>query len=254
LTAISSGAGAGAAIDGRLVYVGIDDTDTLETPGTNQLARRLAEVLPAGFELVAALRHQLFFDPRVPYTSKNGCASLLLRRGTGQSTDDLRRLFRDEMRAWYVPGSDPGLCIAEDVPEAVTAFGRRAQCELVRQAEARELAQRWGVFLEGFGGTEDGVIGALAGVGLAAAGDDGRVVNRMGWGWPDAFAGVQPIVSLWERGVDEVREASSGQPVRVGRVDVGKHLRPSYRGKRVVLFVEAVEKPGEAMWRALKLP
>ena len=51
------------------IHVGIDDTDTLDTPGTNQLARRLAAALPAGFAFVVALRHQLLFDPRVPYTS-----------------------------------------------------------------------------------------------------------------------------------------------------------------------------------------
>ena len=65
-----------------MIYVGIDDTDMPGTPGTNQLARRLVAALPAGFALRVALRHQLFFDSRVPYTSKNkitaGLFALLL--------------------------------------------------------------------------------------------------------------------------------------------------------------------------------
>lgn len=146
------------------------------------------------------------------------------------------------------------LCVAERVPPEVIAFGRRAQQELVRQAAARELARMCGLQLEGFGGTQDGVIGALAGVGLLASGDDGRVVHRMGWGWPDAFTGLQPVAAVRERGVDDVCDAASGSPVDAGLVDVGKHLRPSYRGGRVVLYVEASETERPRYWRALKLP
>ena len=251
---VTRSTGGAAASNARRIYVGIDDTDTLDTPGTNQLARRLAEVLPSGFALVAALRHQLLFDSRVPYTSKNGCASLVLRGTADASIDDLLSVFRDEMRAWYVPGSDPGLCVGETIPEAVMTFGRRAQRELVRQADARSLARECGLTLEGFGGTEDGVIGSLAGVGLAARGDDGRVVNLPGWGWPDGFAGVQPVAAVRARGVDEVRDAASGKPVEAGLIDVGKHLRPSYRDGRVVLFVEAADNGDQTRWQALKLP
>ena len=55
-----------------MIFVGIDDTDTLDTPGTNQLARALACRLSERCDLVRITRHQLLFDPRVPYTSKNG--------------------------------------------------------------------------------------------------------------------------------------------------------------------------------------
>jgi hypothetical protein len=237
-----------------MVHIGIDDTDTIDTAGTNQLARRLAAALPEGFDLVVALRHQLLFDPRVPYTNKNGSASLLVRTAPGRRAGELLPSLRAEMRAWFVPGSDPGLCVAEHVPEELSAFGRRAQREVVRQAEARALAARHGVHLEGFGGTEDGVIGALAGVGLLAAGDDGRVVHRNGWPWPDPFAGVHSVAAVLERGVDEVLEVRSGRPVGDGFVDVGKHLRPSWRGGRVVLYVDALVAADAPRWRALKLP
>jgi hypothetical protein len=162
-------------------------------------------------------------------------------------------MLRAVLGAWYVPGSDPGLCVTEGVPDAVVEFGLRTQRELIEQKEARELARACGVFLRGFGGTEDGVIGALAGVGLLAAGDDGRVVDRPGWGWPDAFAGEQPLDVVRARGVDEVREAETNRLVEGGVIDVGKHLRPNYRAKRVVLYVQPIGAPGESRWRALKL-
>ena len=237
-----------------MILVGIDDTDTLDTPGTNQLARRLADMLPAGFSCDLVLRHQLFFDPRVPYTSKNGSASLRLRCDSGVPTVDLIALLQTEMRAWYVPGSDPGLCVAETVPDEVRAFGLRCQSEVVTQEEARHLAAQNGMHLEGFGGTEGGVIGALAAVGLLASGDDGRVVHLAGWDWPDDFRGPQPVEAVLARGVEAVVDVGEGVPILSGIVDVGKHLRPSYRGSRVVLFVEVENGAGQgSRWRARKL-
>lgn len=241
------------------IFVGIDDTDMPGTPGTNQLARRLAAALPERFEFVIALRHQLLIDDRVPYTSQNGSASLLIRSTARDGIAGLLEALRGEMRAWYVPGSDPGLCVATDVPDAVVEFGRRCQHEVVGQEDAVALARASGVVLEAFGGTGGGVIGALAAVGLLAAGDDGRVVHLAGWQWPDPFSGPQPIDHVLARGVDEVRDFSSGEPVLSGRIDVGKHLRPAYRNARIVMFVEPAGPPaGDAgvpasEWRAVKL-
>jgi hypothetical protein len=237
-----------------VILVGIDDTDTLETPGTNQLARRMAAALPAGFACTLALRHQLFFDPRVPYTSQNGSASLLVRSKPGRRAAELLPALEQEMRDWYVAGSDPGLCVAESVPDEVIAFGARCQRALVRQDEAREIAARHGLYLAGFGGTEDGVIGALAAVGLLASGEDGRVVHRRGWTWPDGFSGPQTVAAIHARGVDEVRRHPDGTPLEDGTVDIGKHLRPSYRGGRVVLYVEPWSPSAPTRWRARKLP
>ncbi len=237
-----------------MIFVGLDDTDTLDTPGTNQLARRLAAALPPGFTCTLVLRHQLFFDPRVPYTSQNGSASLLVETEPGRRAPELLPLLERELRDWYVAGSDPGLCLAETVPDDVVAFGARCQRDLVTQVEARDLAARHGLHLAGFGGTEDGVIGALAAVGLLASGDDGRVVHRPGWPWPDGFSGPQPVAAIRARGVDEVRPYPDGAELVSGTVDVGKHLRPSYRRGRVVLFVDPSGPDTPSSWRARKLP
>lgn len=238
-----------------MIYIGIDDTDTLDSPGTNQLARRLAAALPNGFICRMALRHQLLFDPRIPYTSKNGSASLLVAAERGRHAAELLPLLQREMRAWYISGSDPGLCVAEHVHREVIGFGELCKTMPVEQEEARTLAAAHEIHLEGFGGTEGGVIGALAAVGLLAGGNDGRVVHLRGWSWPDPFSGWQTLASVTERGIDEVRDATTGKPVSSGMVDIGKHLRPSYRASRVVLFVErAEEEAGSDRWRALKLP
>ena len=235
-----------------MIYVGIDDTDILGSPGTNKLARLLLRSLPPEYESVLAIRHQLLFDRRIPYTSKNSSASLLLRSASNGSVDELASRIRRVMQDWFIAGSDPGLCIAAHVPEEITEFGQRCQREVVSQQEARRLAARHDIHLEGLGGSEDGVIGALAAVGLAAGGEDGRVVG-MG-AWPDDLAGPQDIGLLRDRGVAEIRCLDTDRPINSGVVDVGKHLRPSYRAGRVVLFVRAAPEGAaqSAPWQSVR--
>ena len=67
--------------------------------------------------------------------------------------------------------------MAEDVPQAVVEWGLRCQREFVKQSDARQIAAQHGIHLEGLGGTEDGVIGALAAIGLMATQNDGRVIH-----------------------------------------------------------------------------
>ena len=59
-----------------MIIVGIDDTDIEGTPGTNQLARLIVSRLGSIARGSVITRHQLFFDPRVPYTTGNGSASI----------------------------------------------------------------------------------------------------------------------------------------------------------------------------------
>jgi hypothetical protein len=233
-----------------VIIVGIDDTDTLETPGTNQLAKSIVRAIAHEWRCHRIVRHQLFFDPRVPYTSKNGSASITLEsRGQAESAK-LAQLCEHMMQEWFVEGSDPGLCVVETVPQDISAFGRKCQSEIVTQGMARDLAAAHGVLLKGLGGTEGGVIGALAAVGLAVTGDDGRVVQH--GEWPDDLSGFVSLDSLHQREIDVV-DMDRSTPVTAGFVDVGKHLRPNRRNGRTVLFVRQDQSTGEPAYRAVKL-
>jgi len=230
-----------------MIYVGIDDTDTLNTPGTNQLARALVRRIGPAYECLLIVRHQLLFDPRVPYTSKNGSASILLKPRGAADIESLIQDLRAEMLARFNCGSDPGLCVTASVVSEITEFGRRCQRDLVTQEDARCLANRHGLHLEGLGGTEGGVIGALAAVGLVATGNDGRVV-QLG-AWPDDLTGVQDITTISQREV-LVRELRTNQTITSGKIDVGTHLRPNCRDGRIVLFVSA----RNGLWEAIRVP
>ena len=234
-----------------MIFVGIDDTDVVGSPGTNQLAKLLVSTLAADFRCLRIVRHQLLEDPRVPCTTKNGSASIELEPLGDGSLDDLAARLREGMLSWFVEGSDPGLCVTSSVPPAVVEFALRCKCEFVSQAEAREVAGRHAIWLEGLGGTRDGVIGAVAAVGLAATADDGRVVQLADW--PDDASGVKPIEFLLQRGVT-VRVHEKGNRIDHGLVDVGKKLRPNRHNGEDVLFVEEPNNENHQPLIGLKLP
>lgn len=227
-----------------MFFIGLDDTDIPNSRGTGHLARQIAATLAADYHVLGVTRHQLLSDPRVPCTKNNSSAAILLRADSDPDPmallDRVRALVLDE----YLPGSDPGLCVAHAVPVAVIEFGRRTQRQLVTQDEARALAAAHGIPLLGLRGTENGVIGALAAVGLAASGEDGRYVMV---GRSRELSGLQPISTLLEAGIPAVRTLD-GQTVTSGLVQTDK-LRSARRGGRPVAVVEWV---GDH-WQPLKL-
>ena len=237
-----------------MVFVGLDDTDTLETPGTNKLAMHLAELLSDQYETRLIVRHQLLEDPRVPCTNKNGCASMWLAPCGGHDRLALAGRVRDVMIPWCPAGSDPGLCVADDVSAEVTHFGQRAQRELLCQSDAAQLAAGTGIYLEPLGGSGDGIIGALAAVGLLASWNSGRVVYCGRWG-RDAFelTGCQDAQEIYARGVDDIVSLENAERIGTGNVLIPKRLRPNLRQGRIVLYVSQVADQGPAIWEAQRV-
>lgn len=232
---------------GSTIFIGIDDTDIVGSPGTNQLARAIVADLAHLVDLQRITRHQLLDDPRVPYTSQNGSASILLTPREPIPADEIFEICRSRMLKWFVEGSDPGLCVSLSVPDAIVEWGQRCKRELVTKLEALELAIELGIRLEGLGGTRGGVIGALAAIGLSRDGNDGRVVM---WKlWPDDLSGVVPMETIRQRDITVV-DRESFAVCDSGLVDVGKHLRPNIVAGRATLWVTK-NSPHE--WTALKL-
>lgn len=227
-----------------MIFIGLDDTDTIESRGTGHLARQIAAALAdAGYTISGVTRHQLLVDPRVPCTKNNSCAAILVDAGGEAHVTQLLDQARTFILTEHQPGSDPGLCVAEVVPETVTKFGHRAQHQVVDKKEASRLAEASGVTLLGLGGTHDGIIGALAAVGLAASGDDGRYVLV---GRSRELRGLQPVSALLEAGIAAV-QTQDGEPVK-GPVLTDK-LRPARRGGQAIAVVEWT---GDH-WQPLKL-
>ncbi len=227
-----------------MIYIGIDDTDTLQSRGTGALARQIACDLAQDYTVMGVLRHQLLHDRRVPCTKNNSSKAILL---AGHGSDDLTALaarVRGLMLADFQAGSDPGLCVTAAVPGEIMAFGRRAQTELLTQDEARALASAHGIYLEGLGGDEMGVIGALAAVGLTAGGEAGRYIQV---GRCRELTGLQPVAAVLASGIDAI-ETQAGETVTEGLVQTDG-LRPARRGGRVIAVVERRDD----VWQPIKL-
>jgi tRNA(Ile2) C34 agmatinyltransferase TiaS len=223
--------------------IGIDDTDNTESRGTGHLARFMAAALAQDFTIHGVTRHQLLEDERVPMTAKNSCAGIIFE-GDAYPLDEIALYARKVMLDDYQPGSDPGLCVASAISPEIIAYGRRVQREFVNQKMSRKLAATYGVHLEGLGGDEDGVIGALAAVGLVAQGSDGRYVMI---GSIRELEGLQPIDAVLSAGVTAIQTLGE-QPVSEGLILTDK-MRPARRNGQPVLFVEREDNH----WLPLKL-
>jgi hypothetical protein len=229
--------------DGARLLIGIDDTDNLESRGTGFHARELGRLIAArGLAVCYGIsRHQLLFDPRIPYTSHNSalCLDIKIRDGRFGA---LYECCRDTLLADSAPGSDAGLCIAawQDADSTVEEFGLRAKREIVTQADAQELARARNILLEGLTGDHGGIIGALAAAGLRKTERDGRFVWRRG---VRELSGIVTAGDLLARtGIDEIRSLSG---VAVGAdeaINVEPWPRPVLIDGRAVLLVEKTEE------------
>jgi len=224
--------------------LGIDDTDVLgQRPGTGRLARDLAAHLEGRglARLFGVVRHQLLVDPRIPYTSHNSPACVILE------ADAPRHAFAQELfdvAAGYVAqrsaqGSDPGICLGEAplINQDVAGFGCRASQEVVAKSEAIALADKHGLLCAELGGTGDGVIGALAAVGLTAEGNAGRFLELAG-GLRSLGESV-PAHVLRSREISLLSVSRNGEAVPSNAlIRTGDWVRPRLIGGRPVLLVE----------------
>jgi len=225
------------------LLLALDDTDSLESRGTGRLARAVADAIEKHYPVWGVTRHQLFVHPAIPYTSHNSSAVIHIREAENRAAADVFATAKELMLADFIEGSDPGICVAadQDIGTDLCLFGFSAKKTVVTQEQARSLARQAGIRLEGLGGTEDGVIGAMAGLGLAATRNDGRFLQK---GAIRSHTGPTPADVLLGAGVDEIMTLD-GRRVTEGTImlDEGKAAKACPINGRAVLFVD--EHDGE---------
>lgn len=256
--------GAGAAME--VLYVCVDDTDDLtkETSTgsvSEEIARRIE--LRYGSKMRAGItRHQLLLDRRVPYTSHNSsmCFDTVVPQGSAGEVAELAWGCIDTMRAatsnpglcvWSVP---PGLAVPSFAKELVE-FGVMAKSRYVDIEEARHLAKSVpGLLLQGKGETAQGMVGALAGVGLRFGGDDGRFRGK--WDMTEIADGpsqessatvVRCVEWFAESGIDARFVDAAGSPlVPDAKVILISDAKPVLRGGS---FTIVCEQKLNGMWK-----
>ncbi|PKP23256.1 MAG: ABC transporter substrate-binding protein [Bacteroidetes bacterium HGW-Bacteroidetes-21] len=228
------------------IYIGIDDTDNLESRGTGYRSRQLAaELNVSGFgKVVGITRHQLFFNSAIPYTSHNSSACLEVIAGVREK---LIEISRQHMITFGEPGSDVGLCVADEtqVNETVMKWGQRAKVEVLTMEEAYQLAKSTGIYLEGLTGLHTGIIGSMAGVGLRVTGTDGRLIWLPGKDFRE-IKGVLSKKELLDQSLAKnILNLANMKPVDdFALIDTGEWMRPVMHENQAVILVESenVEK------------
>jgi len=239
-------------------FIGIDDTDNLESRGTGFRARQLAQQLQeAGLaRLRGVTRHQLFVSPEIPYTSHNSSACLEVDFFESDRAAVIAHC-RDYLLRESAEGSDAGLCVAaaSQVGTEVRAFGQAAKVRVLQQADAHAVATRHAIHLEGLTGTRQGVIGALSATGLHATRDDGRFLWMRGV--RDLAPGHYALGQLRKLTDIDAFMTVTGAEVADDRdnILITEWARPVFTGGRAVLFLEeeqdeqSGERTGPGCWR-----
>jgi hypothetical protein len=219
------------------VYFGIDDTDNRDSLyGTGKLVRWFQKNLPEECECLGVVRQQLFVCDAIPFTSHNSAACMIMEMPELSLLDKLIEDAISHIRHYAVSGSDPGLCVATEGDRSlhdIVDFGRYCTHAVASQKQALQVARN--VHLSGHGGTNDGIIGAAAAVGLTYSGWSGRFIDLGNLrGWPEQTT----VSELKENGIEAVsidRDAMSPAPKDI--VFTNSWLRPRLMGHRAVLLV-----------------
>jgi hypothetical protein len=230
------------------VYIGFDDTDNKDSDfGTGKIARHIENLLPGGCSIWGVIRQQLLFDERIPYTSHNSSACVVVDFSDPAQKDDLLSIAIKHIEQSSASGSDPGLCFACEGDPALpglNSFGHLCATKIVTQKEALQAAT--GVHLSGHGGTNDGIIGAAAAVGLTAAGWSGRFIEFEGLrNFPDMVS-VSELKKTGIRVVSLDRDATIPGPEDM--VNTNGWLRPRLWGRKPIL---PVLPRGDNLWESV---
>lgn len=232
------------------IFVCIDDTDDLVSKATGELAAVIEQTLESrgwgkGYGIT---RHQLLIHPDVPYTSHNSsmCFPAEIDEGClGELIDYAADFLQRESAA----GSDPGLCVAVTDkirdPGRLIAFGRKAKEVVLKKEEAYSLAKQLDVHLSEHGGTGQGIIGALAGVGLRLSGNDGRFRGGIKVDLDSEIVSVGKLLATTP--VDMVRSLEGAVLDMEQCIKLADKVKPVLLEGKCVLLVQAAA--GEAGWQ-----
>ena len=227
------------------VYLSFDDTDIAGAPiGTGRLARMFTRQLPGDFRLWGVLRHQQLVADGIPYTSQNSSACIVVDTPGDLSRADLAPYLDtavEHVERHASVGSDPGLCLATEADDMapLMAFGKACTSEIKTQAQAMEAANH--VTLLGLGGTNDGIIGAAAAIGLTAFGWCGRFIDFNGL---RDFEDTVRVAQLEAAGIRVLSmERNATVPAPGDTVHTRGWLRPQLWGQGPVLPVRC-DAPG----------
>jgi hypothetical protein len=239
----------------QLVFIGVDDTDILGGAfGTGRVAKRMAaNAVDLGLgRTKAVIRLQLLVDPRIKYTSHNSAKCIEFEAfSTLPELHEVCIKFLNEN--FHQEGADPGICTCgqEQVTEELIEYGKSAKTDYIIKDQAISLARKTGILLTEVGGSGDGVIGALAAVGLRGWGNDGRYNLLRGIKEIKGMATVNSLLS--QTGITSVID-EHGNPVGGDEIiDTHDWVKPNVVNGQPTLRIRLSDKnSGSRIWETIE--
>ena len=233
----------------------IDDTDMPGTKGTGWLVEHLCHKMKKkGAKSSAISRHQLYVHKDIPFTSHNSAMCFEMETDRDR-IDGLIAYMAAYLKDNCEKGSDPGLCVASMDQRldstSLMAFGKNAKKAVSSKKAAYDMAGRTGIHLSEHGGTGQGVVGAVAGVGLRLSGNDGRYRGWYHLGLPGDIASVEELCG--HDFIDELVTVS-GQVLPMNtRVHIGSEKTKTVRmgGRQVLVVMDNKEYDSGLAYRTI---
>lgn len=232
--------------------IGLDDTDNSASSSTGEFAiklgQRLEELGFGRFESVT--RHQLLRSPLVPCTSDNSSVCVAFE-GEPSRRSELEMACRSFILREYAKGADAGFALASwaQVTADVFTWARLAKNRVLNRQDALQTARSAGIGITGLTGSGDGVIGALAAVGLRFRGEDGRFL------WLPNLHTLHGVYKYYELmdlvPFDNIETLKGKSPRPDEKVSLGEWFHPVLREGRCVLLVDAEHKDPTYDWHTL---
>lgn len=231
--------------------IGIDDTDNRNSHGTGYLSRSLAHALisTGKAQVDSITRHQLYVHPAIRYTSQNSSSCIRIQ---ARDIYSLIPVIEEFLLKNSADGSDAGLCISPEhlVDPSIITWGNEAKITVLKLEEARFIADTSGVYLKGFTGNYEGMIGALAAVGLRAGGNDGRFIWRKRQKeLRDIKGGILNVSELMQDlDLKAVRSLEGEVPAPDERILVNDWVRPILENHQAILIADKTDKDDKYEW------
>lgn len=220
----------------------VDDTDDLtKSTSTGAIAELISnEALALGGSIEKGItRHQLLLDDAIDYTSHN--SSMCFAAEIDAAGLDMIKLAVEKiLRHNAATQANPGICICNTAElkdaDSLIVFGLKAQKEVLTKDQAYQIAAKaGGVWLQEFGGTGNGVIGALAGVGLRLCGNDGTFRGKRGKGVSNVTLTAGELAAQLK--ADAIMTLTGEYLAANEMVSIEEHAKLAFRNHQAVGFV-----------------
>jgi len=221
------------------LLIGIDNTDNRTTRSTGFTGRHLAALIRAEkLGIVHGVtRHQLLRDEQIIYTNDNSAICIEV---SSPSSDELWEFCKNCIADARVPDAISGICMvdADSVPSEIIEWGKSTKIKFIEEALVIPLVEKHHIQWASYNNDTNGLIGALAAVGLRASGNDGRFIfiDDKDLHKIVGFFMVSELMSDFEIG--KILTLAGDIVDRDAVIEVGHWFRPILTNNEKVLFVE----------------